>query len=112
MRVSPAICNRVVDAVHGVLNQFVSYIYIYTDHCKGGQFGKYVIFQQTFKFFTRKSACFTTIHAVNIHNKTKNYPGFYISLLSLQLTMFLILFTKRGTIDIADPSSMQDVSHI
>ena len=43
MRVSPAICNRVVDAVRGVLNQFVSDIYIYTDHCKGGQSGKYVI---------------------------------------------------------------------
>ena len=27
MRVSPAICNRVVDAVRGVLNQFVSDIY-------------------------------------------------------------------------------------
>lgn len=40
MRVSPAICNRVVDAVRGVLNQFVSDIYIYTDHCKGGQSGK------------------------------------------------------------------------
>ena len=42
MRVSPAICNRVVDAVRGVLNQFVSDIYIYTDHCKGAQSGKYV----------------------------------------------------------------------
>ncbi|CAH3129542.1 unnamed protein product [Pocillopora meandrina] len=40
MRVSPAICNRVVDAVRGVLNQFVSDIYIYTDHSKGGQSGK------------------------------------------------------------------------
>ena len=45
----------------GVLNQFVSDIYIYTDHCKGGQSGKYVILQQTFNFFTSKSACFTTI---------------------------------------------------
>ena len=71
MRVSPAICNRVVDAVRGVLNQFVSDIYIYTDHCKGGQSGKYVILKQTFNFFTRESACFTTIHAVNIHSKTK-----------------------------------------
>lgn len=45
MRVSPAICNRVVDAARGVLNQFVSDIYIYTDHCKGAQSGKYVNFQ-------------------------------------------------------------------
>ena len=44
MRVSPAICNRVVDAARGVLNQFVSDIYIYTDHCKGAQSGKYVHF--------------------------------------------------------------------
>lgn len=42
MRVSPAICNRVVDAARGVLNQFISDIYIYTDHCKGAQSGKYV----------------------------------------------------------------------
>ena len=69
MRVSPAICNRVVDAVHGVLNQFMSDIYIYTDHCTGGQSGKYVILQQTFNFFhaeisiTRQkmiSLCFLT----------------------------------------------------
>ena len=77
MRVSPAICNRVVDAVRRVLNQFVSDIYIYTDHCKGGQSGKYVILQQTFNFFTRESACFTTIHAVNIHSKTKNYLSIF-----------------------------------
>ena len=77
MRVSPAICNRVVDAVRGVLNQFVSDIYIYTDHCKGGQSGKYVILKQTFNFFTSKSACFTTIHAANIHSKTKNYLSIF-----------------------------------
>ena len=77
MRVSPAICNRVVDAVRGVLNQFVSDIYIYTDHCKGGQSGKYVILQQTFNFFTGESACFTIIHAVNIHSKTKNYLSIF-----------------------------------
>jgi len=40
MRVSPAVCNRVVDATRSVLNQFVSDIYIYTDHCKGAQSGK------------------------------------------------------------------------
>ncbi|KAJ7372965.1 rRNA-processing endoribonuclease [Desmophyllum pertusum] len=34
---SPAICNRVVDAARSVLNQFVSDLYIYTDHCKGAQ---------------------------------------------------------------------------
>ena len=44
MRVSPAVCNRVVDATRSVLNQFVSDIYIYTDHCKGAQSGKYVMF--------------------------------------------------------------------
>ena len=41
---SPAVCNRVVDATRSVLNQFVSDIYIYTDHCKGAQSGKYVMF--------------------------------------------------------------------
>lgn len=40
MRVSPAICNRVVHAVRGVLNQFVPDIFIYTDHCKGAQSGR------------------------------------------------------------------------
>ena len=49
MRVSPAICNRVVDAARGVLNQFVSDIYIYTDHCKGAQSGKYVHFISKFR---------------------------------------------------------------
>ena len=43
MRVSPAICNRVVHAVRGVLNQFVPDIFIYTDHCKGAQSGRYVL---------------------------------------------------------------------
>ena len=42
MRVSPAMCNRVVNAARGVLNQFVSDIFIYTDHCKGAQSGRYV----------------------------------------------------------------------
>ena len=42
MRVSPAVCNRVVDSARGILNQFVSDLYIYTDHCKGAQSGKYV----------------------------------------------------------------------
>ena len=45
---SPAVCNRVVDATRGVLNQFVSDIYIYTDHCKGAQSGKYVILSSMF----------------------------------------------------------------
>lgn len=40
MRVSPAMCNRVVNAARGVLNQFVSDIFIYTDHCKGAQSGR------------------------------------------------------------------------
>ncbi|EDO31302.1 predicted protein [Nematostella vectensis] len=39
-RVSPAMVNRVVDATRGVLNQFISDIYIYTDHCQGIQAGK------------------------------------------------------------------------
>jgi len=46
--VSPAVCNRVVDATRSVLNQFVSDIYIYTDHCKGAQSGKYVMFSFVF----------------------------------------------------------------
>lgn len=39
MKVSPAFVNRMVDASRGVLNQFLSDIYIYTDHVKGTQSG-------------------------------------------------------------------------
>jgi len=39
MKVAPAFANRIVDAARGVLNQFLSDIYIYTDHAKGPQSG-------------------------------------------------------------------------
>lgn len=40
VRVSPAFVNRLVDAARGVLNRFLTDIYIYTDHMKGSQSGK------------------------------------------------------------------------
>ncbi|KAK2167428.1 hypothetical protein LSH36_28g09080 [Paralvinella palmiformis] len=40
-RVSPAVCNRLVDAARAILNKFLTDIYIYTDHNKGPQSGKY-----------------------------------------------------------------------
>jgi hypothetical protein len=33
--------NRIVDAAREILNKCVSDIYIYTDHCKGSQAGRY-----------------------------------------------------------------------
>eukprot|EP00794_Sanderia_malayensis_P008069 gene8069-8932_t len=39
MKVSPGFASRMVDSCRGILNQFVSDIYIYTDHCKGVQSG-------------------------------------------------------------------------
>lgn len=35
--------NRMVDAARGVLNQFLSDVYIYTDHAGPARTGKYVI---------------------------------------------------------------------
>ena len=43
MRVSPAMGNRIVDAAREILNKCTSDIYIYTDHCKGNQAGRYII---------------------------------------------------------------------
>ena len=40
MRVSPGFVNRLVDSARSVLNKFLTDIYIYTDHMKGGQAGK------------------------------------------------------------------------
>ncbi|CAL1530335.1 unnamed protein product [Lymnaea stagnalis] len=40
VRVSPAFVNRLVDSARGVLNRFLTDIYIYTDHMKGSQSGK------------------------------------------------------------------------
>ncbi|XP_059139892.1 RNA 3'-terminal phosphate cyclase-like protein, partial [Physella acuta] len=40
VRVSPAFVNRLVDSARGVLNKFLTDIYIYTDHMKGHQSGK------------------------------------------------------------------------
>lgn len=90
MRVSPTICTRVVNTVDGVLNQFVSNIYICTHHGKGGQSGKYVILQQTFDFFARVSTCFTTIHAVNIHDKTKNIFLYFLTELKAYYVSYFI----------------------
>ena len=42
----------------------------------------------------------------------KEKTSFSISLLSLKLTIFLFLFSKHDTNDIADPSSMQDACHV
>lgn len=39
MKVAPAAANRIVDATRGVLNQFLSDVYIYTDHVKGAAAG-------------------------------------------------------------------------
>ncbi|KAH9515416.1 rRNA-processing endoribonuclease [Bulinus truncatus] len=39
-RVSPAFVNRLVDSARGVLNQFLTDVYIHTDHMKGSQSGK------------------------------------------------------------------------
>ncbi|GFO01211.1 RNA 3'-terminal phosphate cyclase-like protein [Plakobranchus ocellatus] len=39
-RISPGFVNRLVDSARGVLNQFLTDIYIYTDHMKGSQAGK------------------------------------------------------------------------
>ena len=38
--------------------------------------------------------------------------SFSISLISVELTIFLILFKKHNDIDIADPSSMKDACQI
>jgi len=40
VRVSPSFVNRLVDSARGILNQFLTDIYIYTDHMKGSQSGK------------------------------------------------------------------------
>jgi len=40
MKVSPAFVNRMVDSSRGILNQFLSDIYIYSDSVKGVQSGK------------------------------------------------------------------------
>ena len=40
-RVSPQTANRMVEAARGVLNTFIPDIFIYTDHYKGNESGKY-----------------------------------------------------------------------
>ena len=42
VRVSPVICNRIVESARSILNKFLPDIYIYTDHHKGSKSGKYV----------------------------------------------------------------------
>jgi len=39
LKVSPAFANRMVDSCRATLNQFISDIYIYTDHRKGAESG-------------------------------------------------------------------------
>jgi len=39
-RVSPATCNRIVDAARSILNKCLPDIYIYTDHSKGSNSGR------------------------------------------------------------------------
>ena len=42
VRVSPQMANRIVDSARSILNKFIPDIYIYTDHMKGANSGKYV----------------------------------------------------------------------
>lgn len=42
-RMSPQTANRVVDSARGLLNHFIPDVYIYTDHYKGAESGKYVL---------------------------------------------------------------------
>jgi len=41
---SPATNPRVIDKARGVLNDFIPDVYIYNEHLKGAQSGKYVAF--------------------------------------------------------------------
>ena len=40
-KLSPQFANRCVDAARGILNQFTPNVFIYTDHYKGHESGKY-----------------------------------------------------------------------
>jgi RNA 3'-terminal phosphate cyclase-like protein len=40
-RMSPQTANRVVESARGLLNHFIPDVYIYTDHYKGEESGKY-----------------------------------------------------------------------
>ena len=42
VRVSPQMANRIVDSARSVINKFIPDIYIYTDHLKGANSGKWV----------------------------------------------------------------------
>jgi len=42
-RTSPVMANRMVDAARGVLNQFLTDVYIYTDHAGPARTGKSVL---------------------------------------------------------------------
>lgn len=42
VRVSPQMANRMVESARGILNKFLPDIYIYTDHMKGVNSGKWV----------------------------------------------------------------------
>ena len=60
-RVNPSLANRVVDSCRGVFNNFIPDVWIYTDHYKGDNAGKYV-WNRLFCFMA--AACHSCSHCL------------------------------------------------
>jgi RNA 3'-terminal phosphate cyclase-like protein len=52
-KVAPTLTNRIVDSARGILNKFMQDVYIYNDHYKGSEAGKYV---KIFLYFLKNYA--------------------------------------------------------
>jgi len=81
--------NRIVESARGVLNQFLPDIYIYTDHMKGVNSGKWVSLHTSdmlgFRYFiTSASTDIELLTAVSLSadkvTSTDVYPVCHISL--------------------------------
>lgn len=97
-RVSPQTANRMVDSARALLNKFIPDVFIYTDHYKGNESGKYV-------HETKRNACrpaalppthaYAGVRVSRLHRS----PGFGLSLVAESTTGVLIhteLYAKAG----------------
>ena len=97
-RVSPQTANRMVDAARALLNKFIPDVFIYTDHYKGNESGKYA---GATRRNARRAAALPPAHADPAvrASRLRRSPGFGLSLVAESTTGVLIhteLYAKAG----------------
>ena len=91
-RVSPQTANRIVESARALLNTFIPDVFIYTDHYKGAESGKYVVGVGV----RRCSGCSPAPPGAP---RASRSPGFGISLVAESTTGVLLhteLYAKAG----------------